>query len=107
MRVVQHYNIVEDLAQAPSAMLALEVLQLCPSQWKALIFAIRGIDPVDSNLITFDIEDFIPRLPSQVAFLIQFTVMGKNIHSTIVDEGDSTYIMSIACWKAIDSPLLS
>ena len=28
----QNYNIVEDLAQSPSAMSALEVLQNCPSQ---------------------------------------------------------------------------
>jgi len=31
-RVAQHYNIVEDLAQAPSTMSALEVLQTCPTQ---------------------------------------------------------------------------
>jgi hypothetical protein len=30
--VAQNYNIVEDLAQAPSAMSALEVLQCCPTQ---------------------------------------------------------------------------
>lgn len=30
-RAAQHYSIVEDLAQAPSAMSALEVLQSCPS----------------------------------------------------------------------------
>ena len=33
----QHYSIVEDLAQAPCAMSALEVLQSCPSQRKALL----------------------------------------------------------------------
>ena len=31
-RAAQNYNIVEDLAQSPSAMSALEVLQNCPSQ---------------------------------------------------------------------------
>jgi hypothetical protein len=31
-RATQNYNIVEDLAQAPCAMSALEVLQHCPSQ---------------------------------------------------------------------------
>ena len=39
-RAAQHYNIVEDLAQAPSAMSALEFLQSCPSQQKALLSAI-------------------------------------------------------------------
>ena len=31
-RAAHHYKIVEDLAQAPSAMSVLEVLQSCPSQ---------------------------------------------------------------------------
>ena len=33
----QNYNIVEDLAQASSAMSALEVLQMCPAQRKAFL----------------------------------------------------------------------
>jgi hypothetical protein len=59
-RAAQNYNIVEDLAQAPSAMSALEVLQSCPTQRKALLKAIGGIDPMDTNLIIFDLEDHIP-----------------------------------------------
>jgi hypothetical protein len=59
-RAAQHYNIVEDLAQAPSAMSALEVLQSCPSQRKSLLSAIGGIDPTDSNLICFDLENHVP-----------------------------------------------
>jgi len=31
-KATHHYNIVEDLAQSPSAMSTLEVLQNCPSQ---------------------------------------------------------------------------
>jgi hypothetical protein len=63
VRAAQNYNIVEDLAQAPSTMSALKVLQSCPTQWKALLKAIGGIDPTDTNLIIFDLEDHIPRLP--------------------------------------------
>ena len=44
-RAAQNYNIVEDLAQAPSTMSTLEVLQTCPAQRKALLSAIGGIDP--------------------------------------------------------------
>lgn len=51
-RAAQRCSIVEDLAQAPSAMSALEVLQSCPSQRKSLLSTISGIDPVDSDLIT-------------------------------------------------------
>jgi len=103
----QHYSIIEDLAQAPSAMSTLEVLQSCPSQRKSLLSAIGGIDPADSELITFDLENHVPRLPHQIAFLIQVIINSKTIHRTIIDEGTSTCIMSISCWKAIGSPTLS
>jgi hypothetical protein len=106
-RVAQNYNIVEDLAQAPSAMSALEVLQTCPTQRKALLKAIGGIDPTDTNLIIFDLEDHIPRLPPQLAFQIQVIVSDKNIFRTVIDEGASTCVMSLACWKAIGSPSLN
>jgi hypothetical protein len=106
-RAAQHYSIVEDLAQAPSTMSALEVLQSCPTQQKALLKAIGGIDPTDSNLIVFDLEDHIPRLPPQLAFQIQVVVSDKNICRTVIDEDASTCVMSLACWKAIGSPPLN
>jgi hypothetical protein len=88
-------------------MSALEVLQSCPAQWKALLKAIGGIDPMDTNLIIFDLEDHIPRLPPQLAFQIQVVVENKNICRTIIDEGASTCVMSVTCWKAIGSPPLT
>jgi hypothetical protein len=106
-RVAQNYSIVEDLAQAPSAMSALEVLQSCPAQRKALLKAIGGIDPTDTNLIVFDLEYHIPRLPPQLAFQIQVVVSDKNICRTVIDEGASTCVMSLACWKVIGSPPLN
>jgi hypothetical protein len=93
----QNYNIVEDLAQAPFAMSALEVLQSFPIQRKAVLKAIGGIDPTDTNLIIFDLEDHIPRLPPQLVFQIQVIVSDKNICRTIIDEGASTCVMSITC----------
>jgi hypothetical protein len=33
-------------------------------------------------------------------------MMGKNILHTMIDEGASTCIMSMSCWKALDSPKL-
>jgi hypothetical protein len=56
------------MAQAPSVMSALEVLQTCPAQRKALLKAIGGFDLTDMNLIIFDLEDHIPRLPPQLTF---------------------------------------
>jgi hypothetical protein len=106
-RAAQNYSIVEDLAQAPSAMSALEVLQSCPIQRKALLKDIGGIDPTDMNLIIFYLEDHIPKLPPQLAFQIQVIVSEKNICRTVIDEGASTCVMSITCWKAIVSPPLT
>jgi hypothetical protein len=88
-------------------MSALEVLQSCPIQRKALLKAIGGIDPTDTNLIIFDLEDHIPRLPPQLAFQIQVIVSDKNICRTVIDEGASTCVMSITCWKSIGSPPLT
>jgi len=88
-------------------MSALEVLQSCPSQRKSLLLAIGGIDPADSDLITFDLEGHTPTLPHQIAFLIEVIINTKMIHCTVIDEGASTCIMSVACWKAIGSPTLS
>jgi hypothetical protein len=62
-RAAQNYSIVEDLAQAPSAMSALEVLQSCPAQRRALLKAIGGIDPTDENLIVFDLKSIFPGYP--------------------------------------------
>jgi hypothetical protein len=106
-RASQNYNIVEDLAQAPSAMSALEVLQTCPAQWKALLKAIGGIDSTDTNLIIFDLEYHIPRLPPQLAFQIQVIVSDKTVCQIVINKGASTCVMSLACWKAISSPSLN
>nr|KUM49932.1 hypothetical protein ABT39_MTgene3160 [Picea glauca]QHR89049.1 hypothetical protein Q903MT_gene3068 [Picea sitchensis] len=47
-------------------MSALEVLQSCPTQRKALLLAIGG-----SSIITFDTDYSKPRLSHQIAFQIQ------------------------------------
>jgi len=52
-------------------------------------------------------KNYTPWLPSQLSFIIQVIVCGKNIHHSIVGEGASTCIMSISYWKAISSPQLS
>jgi hypothetical protein len=107
VRAAQNYSIVEDLVQAPSTMSSLKVLQSCPMQQKAFLEAIGGINPTDTNLIIFDLEDHIPRLPPQLEFQIQFIMENKNIFRTIIDEGASTCIMFVTCWKAIGSLALT
>jgi hypothetical protein len=85
------------MAQEPFAMSALEVLQSCPTQQKALLKAISGIDPTDTNLIIFDLEYHIPRLPPQLAFQVQVIVSNKNICRIVIDEGALTCVMSLTC----------
>ena len=58
-------------------------------------------------MITFDLENHVPRFPPQIYFVIQFIIKGKAIHQIFVDEGASTCIMSISRWKAIGSPPLN
>ena len=55
----------------------------------------------------FDSENFTPRLPHQMAFQIPVIVKNKCIFRIIVDEGASTCIMSLKCWKSLDSPTIN
>ena len=55
-RASPNYSIVDDLASAPCVMSALEVLQSCPSQCNALLSDIGACDPIDSQLITFNLD---------------------------------------------------
>ena len=70
---------------------------------KPLLASIGAIDPANSSLITFDIENHVPHLPHQISFLIQVIIKGKTIHQTVIDEGDSTYVMFVSCRKSIHS----
>jgi hypothetical protein len=61
--------------------------------------------------IMLDTTNLKPHLPYHIAFQIvvdhpmkNFT---RNIFRTVVDEGISTCVMSLACWKAIGQPVLS
>jgi hypothetical protein len=47
------YSLVDDLAQSPTAMLVLEVLQTCPTQRQSLLSALGEVNPADTRLITF------------------------------------------------------
>jgi len=88
-------------------MSVLEVLQTCPSQRKAFLLAIGGIDPMDSMLAIFDMDKCKPPLFHQLSFQVHLTLKGKGIHRTIIDEGASTCIMLASCWLALGSPTLS
>jgi hypothetical protein len=105
-RAAQNYNIVEYLAQAPCSMSALEVLQHCPSQRRMLLAVIGTVDPESSNHIMFNLDNYTSRLSHQLAFQVDVVVHNQQIHRTILDEGASTCVMSLTCWKGLKSPTL-
>ena len=87
-------------------MSALEVLQSFPTQRKDLLAVIGAQDSTESNMISFDIDNHKPRLPYYVSIQIQVSHTGSSILRTTVDEGTSTCVMSINCWRGLRSPTL-
>jgi len=92
-------------------MSTLEVLQSYPSQIKALLSSLGSTETCNLGTIMLDTTDLKPHLPYHVAFQIVVAYTTKtftrNIFYTVVDEGTSTCVMSLACWKAIGQPVLS
>ena len=105
MRDTTNYNVVEYLSQTPCAMSALEVLQSCPAQWDALLVALGSMDS-SSLIVKFHLSDVKIRLPYHVALSIDVVHGGKTIGRVVFDEGASTCVMSLECWKALGSPEL-
>jgi hypothetical protein len=102
-RAAHNYSLVDDLAQSPAAMSVLEVLQTCPTQRKSLLSTLGAVDPVDTRLITFDLDSCEPRLPAAVAIQIPVKIRNITIHRCIIDEGASTCIMSKTVWQKLGS----
>ena len=65
------------------------------------------MDPENSNIIAFKMDDFKTRLSHQLAFQLSTKVIGKHIQRTVLDEGASTSFMSLSCWRAIGSPKIN
>jgi hypothetical protein len=110
-RAAQNYFVVEYLSQTPCAMSSLEVLQIFPSQRKDLLTALGSTETCNPGTIMLDTTDLKPRFPYHVVFQIVVAQPTKNftqnIFRAVVDEGASTCVMSLACWKAIGQPVLS
>ena len=57
-------------------------------------------------MIHFNLENYKSRLPHKLAFQVVTKVVGKKVFRTILDEGASTSVLSLSCWKALGSPEL-
>ena len=84
-------------------MSTLEVLQSCPMQHKNLPTDLGELYLDNTKLIHFIVENYKSILPHQIAFQISSRVVGRKVHRTVLDEGASTSVSSIACWRAIGS----
>jgi hypothetical protein len=62
------------------------------------------MQPVDTQLITFDLDIGEPCLPALIAFQIPVKIRNITVHQCIIDEGASTCIMSKLVWKKLGSP---
>jgi hypothetical protein len=97
-REAHNYSLFYDLAQSPDAMSVLEVLQTCPTQRKSLLFSLGAVEPMDTQLITFDLDSGEPHLPALIAFQIPIKIQNIKVHRCIIDEGASTCIMHKSIW---------
>ena len=87
-------------------MSTLEVLQSCPTQRKNLLITLGALDPDNINLIHFNVENYKSILPHKIALQIITILVRKKVFRTVLDEGASTSVLSLSCWKAIGSPEL-
>ena len=71
-----------------------------------LLTTLGDLDPDSTNLIHFNVENYKSRLPHKLAFQIITKVVGKKVFRTVLDEGASTSVLSLSCWKALSSPKL-
>ena len=54
-------------------------------------------------MIHFNVENYKSRLPNKLAFQVITKVVGKKVFRMILDEGASTSMLSLSCWKALGS----
>ena len=106
-RAAQNYFVVEDLGQTPCVIYALEVLQSCPSQSKALLSALGVNDDSSSSVIKFETMGLQPCFPYYVSLLIHVECLNMTIKRTVINEGVVAFVMSLSCWKGLGSPKLS
>ena len=65
--------------------------------------ALGAMDPKNSNIITFKLDDFKTKLSHQLDFQLTIKIVGKDICHTILDDGASTSVKYLSCWRSIGS----
>ena len=78
-------------------MSALEVLQICPSQRKALLVSLGVNDDNSSSVIKFETTGLQPHFPYYVSLLIHVEFLNMTVKHTVIDEGVAASMMSLSC----------
>ena len=102
-------NITILLKIAPKIQVPCQCWKCCRADllnWKLFLTAIATIDYADASILFFDLDKNELRLPHTIALHILVSCLGKNVHRTVLDEGEDTYIISYSWWKALGSPTL-
>jgi hypothetical protein len=55
----------------------------------------------------FNLDNYTSRISHQLAFQFYVVVHNQQIHRTILNEGASTCVMYLECWKGLKSPALN
>jgi hypothetical protein len=80
---------------------------MCPSHRNALLSTLGALDLCGLKVIKFDIMNVKTCLPYHMAFQVHVEYTKITIKNTVIDEGTTTCMMYLTCWKAISSPTLS
>ena len=88
-------------------MFVLEVLQTCPPQRRALLYTLGVDDDNSSSVIQFETMGIQPRFPYYMSLLIHVECLNTIVKRTVIDEGAAASVMSLSCWKGLDSFELS
>jgi hypothetical protein len=80
---------------------------MCPSQRNSLLFVLEALDPGGSKVIKFDVTNVKTFFPYHAAFQIHVGYSKYTIKCIFIDEGTATCMMSLVCWKALNSLTLS
>ena len=64
-------------------------------------------DDDSSSMIKFETIGHQPLLPYYVSLLVHVECLGMTVKCTVIDEGTTNFVMSLACWKGLGSPELS
>ena len=71
-----------------------------------MLTALVSLDPDNTDLIHFNVKNYKSSIPHKISFQIIMKVVKNKVFRTVIEEGASTSVLSLSCWKAIGSPKL-